>query len=128
VARNRRGQSSGHVEARSCGYQPRCRTQFLPPDQHDAIWAEAEAARFPRFVYGVERAAEVSPGATLVSMGGDRHAAPRQTRRGVCPRPHDREHIDERSVLWAVLEVNGADGSRRCEWLKKLEPKQAYPL
>jgi hypothetical protein len=27
---------------------------------------------------------------------------------------------------WAVVEVDAADGSRLCEWIKKLEPKQAY--
>jgi hypothetical protein len=27
---------------------------------------------------------------------------------------------------WALVEVNGPDGSRKCEWLKTLEPKQAY--
>jgi hypothetical protein len=27
---------------------------------------------------------------------------------------------------WAEVEVNNADGSRRCEWLKKLEPKVVY--
>jgi len=27
---------------------------------------------------------------------------------------------------WALVEVNNADGSRRCEWLKVLEPKQHY--
>ena len=27
---------------------------------------------------------------------------------------------------WALVEVNSPDGSRKCEWLKKLEPKQAY--
>lgn len=31
---------------------------------------------------------------------------------------------NERS--WALVEVNNPDGSRRCEWLKTLEPKQAY--
>lgn len=33
---------------------------------------------------------------------------------------------DSRQPKWAEVEVNNADGSRRCEWLKKLEPKQAY--
>lgn len=28
--------------------------------------------------------------------------------------------------FWALVEVNNADGSRRCEWLKVLEPKQQY--
>jgi hypothetical protein len=28
--------------------------------------------------------------------------------------------------FWALVEVNNADGSRRCEWLKVLEPKQRY--
>ena len=27
---------------------------------------------------------------------------------------------------WALVEVNNPDGSRRCEWLKTLEPRQAY--
>lgn len=33
---------------------------------------------------------------------------------------------DSRQPKWVVVEVNNADGSRRCEWLKKLEPKQPY--
>jgi hypothetical protein len=28
--------------------------------------------------------------------------------------------------FWALVEVNNADGSRKCEWLKVLEPKQRY--
>jgi len=28
--------------------------------------------------------------------------------------------------FWALVEVNNLDGSRRCEWLKVLEPKQRY--
>jgi hypothetical protein len=28
--------------------------------------------------------------------------------------------------FWALVEINNPDGSRRCEWLKTLEPKQAY--
>ena len=32
--------------------------QILPPDQHEAIWAIQKPLDFPRFVYGVERAAE----------------------------------------------------------------------
>ena len=28
--------------------------------------------------------------------------------------------------FWAIVEMNAADGSRLCEWIKKLEPKQAY--
>ena len=28
--------------------------------------------------------------------------------------------------FWALVEVNNVDGSRRCEWLKVLEPKQRY--
>lgn len=28
--------------------------------------------------------------------------------------------------FWALIEVNNVDGSRRCEWLKVLEPKQRY--
>jgi hypothetical protein len=31
-----------------------------------------------------------------------------------------------KDVSWALVEVNGPDGSRKCEWLKRLEPKQAY--
>jgi hypothetical protein len=27
---------------------------------------------------------------------------------------------------WALVEVNNVDGSRKCEWLKVLEPKQRY--
>lgn len=27
---------------------------------------------------------------------------------------------------WVEVEVNNADGSRRCEWLKMIEPKQVY--
>ena len=33
---------------------------------------------------------------------------------------------DSRQPKWVEVEVNNADGSRRCEWLKKLEPKQPY--
>lgn len=29
---------------------------------------------------------------------------------------------------WAEVEVNNADGSRKCEWLKKLDPKVIYRL
>ena len=28
--------------------------------------------------------------------------------------------------FWALVEMNNPDGSRRCEWLKTLEPRQAY--
>lgn len=28
--------------------------------------------------------------------------------------------------FWALVEVNNVDGSRKCEWLKVLEPKQRY--
>jgi hypothetical protein len=28
--------------------------------------------------------------------------------------------------FWALVEVNNLDGSRKCEWLKLLEPKQRY--
>jgi len=28
--------------------------------------------------------------------------------------------------FWALVEVNNTDGSRKCEWLKVLEPKQRY--
>ena len=28
--------------------------------------------------------------------------------------------------FWALVEVNNPDGSRKCEWLKVLEPKQRY--
>jgi hypothetical protein len=28
--------------------------------------------------------------------------------------------------FWALVEVNNMDGSRKCEWLKVLEPKQRY--
>jgi hypothetical protein len=28
--------------------------------------------------------------------------------------------------FWALIEVNNADGSRKCEWLKVLEPKRRY--
>ncbi len=28
--------------------------------------------------------------------------------------------------FWALVEVNNLDGSRKCEWLKVLEPKQRY--
>lgn len=31
-----------------------------------------------------------------------------------------------KELSWALVEVNSPDGSRKCEWLKKLEPKQAY--
>lgn len=31
-----------------------------------------------------------------------------------------------RDPKWAEVEVNNADGSRKCEWLKKLEPKVIY--
>jgi hypothetical protein len=31
-----------------------------------------------------------------------------------------------RERSWALVEVNNKDGSRKCEWLKVLEPKQAY--
>jgi hypothetical protein len=31
-----------------------------------------------------------------------------------------------KEVSWALVEVNSPDGSRKCEWLKRLEPKQAY--
>src|SRR5262245_34946488 len=31
-----------------------------------------------------------------------------------------------RDRFWALVEVNNSDGSRRCEWLKVLEPKQHY--
>lgn len=33
---------------------------------------------------------------------------------------------DSRQPKWVTVEVNNADGSRRCEWLKKLDPKQPY--
>ena len=33
---------------------------------------------------------------------------------------------DSKRPKWVEVEVNNADGSRRCEWLKMLEPKQAY--
>jgi hypothetical protein len=33
---------------------------------------------------------------------------------------------DSKRPKWMEIEVNNPDGSRRCEWLKKLEPKQAY--
>ena len=32
--------------------------ELLPPDQHEAIWKIQEPRNFPKFVYGVERAAE----------------------------------------------------------------------
>ena len=28
--------------------------------------------------------------------------------------------------FWALVEMNNPDGSRRCEWMKTLEPKQSY--
>jgi hypothetical protein len=31
-----------------------------------------------------------------------------------------------RDRFWALVEVNNRDGSRKCEWLKVLEPKQRY--
>ena len=31
-----------------------------------------------------------------------------------------------RDPMWAEVEVNEADGSRKCEWLKKLDAKQTY--
>jgi hypothetical protein len=31
-----------------------------------------------------------------------------------------------RERSWALVEVNNSDGSRKCEWLKVLEPKQHY--
>ena len=31
-----------------------------------------------------------------------------------------------KDLSWALVEVNSPDGSRKCEWLKRLEPKQAY--
>jgi hypothetical protein len=31
-----------------------------------------------------------------------------------------------RDRFWALVEVNAPDGSRMCEWLKTLEPRQAY--
>ena len=31
-----------------------------------------------------------------------------------------------RERSWALVEVNNSDGSRKCEWLKVLEPKQRY--
>lgn len=31
-----------------------------------------------------------------------------------------------REPMWALVEVNDADGARRCEWLKKLEGKHSY--
>lgn len=33
---------------------------------------------------------------------------------------------DGRSPRWAVVEVNDGDGSRKCEWMSKLEAKQTY--
>jgi hypothetical protein len=33
---------------------------------------------------------------------------------------------DSRQAKWAVVEVNNADGSRKCEWLKKLDAKRTY--
>lgn len=33
---------------------------------------------------------------------------------------------DARNPRWAVVEVNAADGSRTCEWLKKLDPGKTY--
>ena len=33
-------------------------TQLFPPDQHEAIWKIQQPLNFPKFVYGVERAAE----------------------------------------------------------------------
>ncbi len=32
----------------------------------------------------------------------------------------------ENDRFWALVEVNDADGTGRCDWLKTLEPKQAY--
>ena len=32
----------------------------------------------------------------------------------------------EKDRFWALVEVNGADESGQCDWLKTLEPKQAY--
>jgi hypothetical protein len=34
--------------------------------------------------------------------------------------------ISTRASRWAEVEVNNADGSRKCEWLKKLDAKQTY--
>ena len=31
-----------------------------------------------------------------------------------------------RDRFWVLVEVNNPDGSRKCEWLKLLEPKQGY--
>jgi len=31
-----------------------------------------------------------------------------------------------KDASWALVEVNSPDGSRKCEWLKRLEPKQGY--
>lgn len=39
---------------------------------------------------------------------------------------HTIRSTSTKDPFWAVVEVNAADGSRMCEWLKKLEPKQAY--
>ena len=33
---------------------------------------------------------------------------------------------ESRDPRWAVVEVNNADGSRKCEWLKKLDAKRTY--
>jgi hypothetical protein len=32
----------------------------------------------------------------------------------------------KRERFWALVEVNNEDGSRKCEWLKTIEPEQKY--
>ena len=39
---------------------------------------------------------------------------------------HTITHTASRDRFWALVEVNNVDGSRLCEWLKILEPKQSY--
>lgn len=39
---------------------------------------------------------------------------------------HSITSTSPRDPFWAVVEVNAPDGARLCEWIKKLEPEQAY--
>jgi hypothetical protein len=39
---------------------------------------------------------------------------------------HSITSTESKELSWGLVEVNGPDGSRKCEWLKRLEPKQAY--
>jgi len=40
---------------------------LLPPDQHESIWAAQKPLDFPKFVYGVERAAEGETNMTQIT-------------------------------------------------------------